>query len=74
MQNLQYRTDIRIHQGFIQAAYHTFADWSNHSYNEEDTRQIIAKLLQLPEATRRRHHPPDLPQTLNRQSIRPFFR
>ena len=49
-QNLQYRADIRIHQGFIQAANHTFADWSNSSYNEEDTRQIIAKLLQLPEA------------------------
>ena len=49
-QNLQYRADIRIHQGFIQAANHTFADWSNSSYNEDDTRQIIAKLLQLPEA------------------------
>ncbi|OAM23575.1 hypothetical protein A7P89_03375 [Eikenella corrodens] len=50
VQNLQYRADIRIHQGFIQAAGRTFADWSNRSYSEEDTRQIIAKLLQLPEA------------------------
>lgn len=49
-QNLQYRADIRIHQGFIQAVGRTFADWSNRSYSEEDTRQIIAKLLQLPEA------------------------
>ena len=50
VQNLQYRADIRIHQGFIQAANHTFADWSNRSYSEDDTREIIAKLLQLPEA------------------------
>ena len=49
-QNLQYRADIRIHQGFIQAAGRTFADWSNRSYSEEDTRQIINKLLQRPEA------------------------
>ncbi len=49
-QNLQYRADIRIHQGFIQAAGRTFADWSNRSYSEEDTRQIISKLLQRPEA------------------------
>ena len=50
VQNLQYRADIRIHQGFIQAAGRTFADWSNRSYSEEDTRQIINKLLQRPEA------------------------
>jgi hypothetical protein len=50
VQNLQHRADIRIHQGFIQAAGRTFADWSNRSYSEEDTRQIINKLLQRPEA------------------------
>ena len=50
VQNLQHRADIRIHQGFIQAAGRTFADWSNRSYSEEDTRQIINKLLQRHEA------------------------
>ncbi|MBH5330124.1 DUF945 family protein [Eikenella sp. S3360] len=51
LSKLQYRADIRISKGFISAAGHAFADWSNSSYSEADTQQIIDKLLAQPGAT-----------------------
>lgn len=50
LDKLQYRADIRIDRAFISAAGRTFADWSNSNFSENDTQQIVDKLLSQPYA------------------------